>query len=643
MLVTFLDLLNETLAAAIVVIAFSMLLYNLTRNWRNRVARSSSYVLACIVAAYVCDIFVSFAPSPGTWEAVLRLQWVGIAFLPATMFHLSDTLLETTGLPSRGRRRSIARLLYAIGLLFLVLAAFTDSIVQTLERTPVVTLRAAPGFIIFIAYFLIVTFAAIVNVQRARLRCLTRATRRRMGYLQIAMLTPPIGIFPFSMLLPPQEEFTLGAFIIVNLTNMVVILMLVFLAYPLSFFGSRIPDRMVKRELMRFMLLGPGTGLLALVTIIYMSPATRILGFSGESFMPFAVVTIVLCWQWLVDLILPRLEKRLIYSNEDYEQLTKLQTLSERLLTRTDLLQMLEGVLAAICDYLQVNTAFVASLNEGSPEIVTAIGTGRPKSTWIRDEALSLQQALQENKTQPDPANIQTWHSYWIAPLYSKRAGNNSLNGANGSGNPIGIIAIQARATQPDLTEEERKTFGAFVRRAAQALDDMTLQGEIYAAVEGLLPQINVTRSRADEMEYKPGRNKKVNAPSLTDDREQVIEQVRAALRHYWGGPGLTSSRLLELSVVRAALSDNENNAVRALRSVLLKAIEQQRPEGERKWWSPEWTIYNILDLRFVERHKVLDIADKLTMSEANFHRKQRVAIEAVADTLIDLEQANAK
>ncbi|HEU4395777.1 MAG TPA: hypothetical protein VFS92_09440, partial [Planctomycetota bacterium] len=32
-------------------------------------------------------------------------------------------------------------------------------------------------------------------------------------------------------------------------------------------------------------------------------------------------------------------------------------------------------------------------------------------------------------------------------------------------------------------------------------------------------------------------------------DREQFVEQVRAALRHYWGGPGLTHSGLLELSV----------------------------------------------------------------------------------------------
>jgi hypothetical protein len=53
---------------------------------------------------------------------------------------------------------------------------------------------------------------------------------------------------------------------------------------------------------------------------------------------------------------------------------------------------------------------------------------------------------------------------------------------------------------------------------------------------------------------------------------------------------------------------------------------------------SPEWTIYNILDLRFIERIKVRDVAMRLAMSEPDLYRKQRVAIEAVADGLIEME-----
>jgi hypothetical protein len=113
---------------------------------------------------------------------------------------------------------------------------------------------------------------------------------------------------------------------------------------------------------------------------------------------------------------------------------------------------------------------------------------------------------------------------------------------------------------------------------------------------------------------------------------------VRDALSHYWGGPKLTASPLLSLNVVQAALAENEGNPARALRSVLAKAIEKQRPEGERQMAAAEWLIYNILDLKFVQGLRVRDIARRLAMSEADLYRKQRLAIEEVARTLSEME-----
>jgi hypothetical protein len=199
-------------------------------------------------------------------------------------------------------------------------------------------------------------------------------------------------------------------------------------------------------------------------------------------------------------------------------------------------------------------------------------------------------------------------------------------------------MGIQARSSEVDLSADELITFRGFVRRAAETLDDMTLQTEIYGSLEGLLPQITVTRSRAEEVEYRPGREQQKAYENGIGDHEQFIELVRAALRHYWGGPGLTGSRLLELRTVRKAMSENDDNPVRALRSVLQQAIEHQKPEGERKFTSPEWTIYNILVERLLERHKVRDVANRLAMSEPDLFRKQRFAIEAVANTIIDME-----
>jgi hypothetical protein len=43
--------------------------------------------------------------------------------------------------------------------------------------------------------------------------------------------------------------------------------------------------------------------------------------------------------------------------------------------------------------------------------------------------------------------------------------------------------------------------------------------------------------------------------------------------------------------------------------------------------------------MKFLEGRKVREIAMRLAMSEADLYRKQRVAIEAVADAIMEMEQ----
>ena len=627
---SFLDLTNETLAATLVVVSTSLLLYNLSRNFYNRVARVSAIVLACVTMAYLSDVLISMGPGPGTFEALLRMKWVGVAFVPAATFHLSDALLATTGLPSRGRRRRIIRILYIIGACFLLLVAFSDTIVRAYQYEWRVSMQAQPLFAVYALYFVLVNVIAFFNVERARQRCLTRGTQRRMAYLQVLLLTPSLGIFPYSVLLNPAAEFTLGALILVNIANVLIILMLLFLAYPLSFFGSEIPDRLVKAELLRFMLRGPATGLLALVTILYTVPATQVLSVPGEMFMPFAVVAVILVWQWSVHLVLPWLEKRLIYSDEDDSQVGQLQQLSDRLLTRSDLEQLIEANLEATCDYLRLHRAFIVALPVTGADLNVRVGESDLTAEDVEQDAASI---ISRFTPASDELTLYPWRGFQLMPLYSART-------LTVGGDPllIGVMGIESPGPDWSPSPDEQQMLVVFVERAEQTLDDILLQTEVYGALEGLLPQISITRSRAAEVEYRPGREP-VLRPARLPERAQIIEQVQAALRHYWGGPGLTSSRLLELQVVRQALRENENNPVRALRAVLQAAIDKQCPEGERDMKSPEWTLYNILTLRFVEKRKVRETARRLYMSEANLYRKQNVAIEAVADVILDMER----
>ena len=85
------------------------------------------------------------------------------------------------------------------------------------------------------------------------------------------------------------------------------------------------------------------------------------------------------------------------------------------------------------------------------------------------------------------------------------------------------------------------------------------------------------------------------------------------------------------------ARNEYDGNMPNALRAILKKAVDQVRPEGERRFTS-EWILYNILDLKFIEGRKVREVASRLAMSEADLYRKQRVAIEAVAKAIMEME-----
>ena len=117
----------------------------------------------------------------------------------------------------------------------------------------------------------------------------------------------------------------------------------------------------------------------------------------------------------------------------------------------------------------------------------------------------------------------------------------------------------------------------------------------------------------------------------------EVNVWVKDALTHYWGGPRLSDNPLLKWRIVREAAAANNDNEVNGLRSVLKTALEELRPEGERSA-TGEWTLYNLIDYKFFEKMKVKDIVRRLSMSEADFYRKQKVAVEAISKVIIRME-----
>jgi hypothetical protein len=75
---------------------------------------------------------------------------------------------------------------------------------------------------------------------------------------------------------------------------------------------------------------------------------------------------------------------------------------------------------------------------------------------------------------------------------------------------------------------------------------------------------------------------------------------------------------------------------------VLREAIENLRPDEQLDPTAQEWMLYNVLHLRFLQGLRIREIASRLAMSESDFYRKQRVAIEEVARQIALMEEHDA-
>ena len=179
------------------------------------------------------------------------------------------------------------------------------------------------------------------------------------------------------------------------------------------------------------------------------------------------------------------------------------------------------------------------------------------------------------------------------------------------------------------------------VRRAELALDDMHLQQQVFATLQRLgsdldqLQQWRSTSPYAGEHVLQRFEVNPVHSPGF-------VQIVKDALSQLWGGPKLSQSPLLRTQVVRDRLSENDNVPAKAGKAVLREAIEKLKPDGERSMTSSEWVVYNILDLRFVQGQRIRDISRRLAMSESDYYRKQRIAIEQVAATIAQMERADS-
>ncbi|MGA9348392.1 MAG: histidine kinase N-terminal 7TM domain-containing protein [Anaerolineae bacterium] len=617
---------NLILSSAIVIIAFSLLVYILTHNLRSAVARSFCALIAFVTVVYVGDIAL---PRIETLEAAipwLRFQWLGIAFVPAAYLHFSDTLLRTTNLTSPWRWRAVLAS-YLVSALLFGLAVSTDLLVHDGRHLPQIShLAAGPLFWVFALYFLLTVAWGAQNIRRARQRCLTSTSRRRMTYLGMAFAAPGLGVFPYLVAASMPSPLMPGIVLFLSLAgNVGVALMIVVMAYSVAYFGVLTPDRVIKHSFIHYLLRGPFVATCAIILMLTIPQAERIFGLPRDMVLIFALVGLIVTSQIFINLAKPFID-RLIY-RQDREEITWIQELDKRLLTTTDLKQFLENVLTALCELLRVQRGFVAVMAGGEPCVEAFCGPFSPSRLALNSADLIALAQSPSNSGELDNSDFVVHNGYWLLPLRTESREST-----------LGVLGVDARFPEPDLTEDELEVIRLLIAQAELALEDRHLQQGVFDALRRIIPQIEYIQRWRGTIRYlgSPGLETIEEGPLYGPDFQQWVWD---ALNHYWGGPKLTKSPLLNLKVVERALEENDGNPAKALRSVLDRAIEALKPEGERRMTTAEWILYNILELKFIQGLRVKDIAMRLAMSESDLYRKQRVAIEEVAKTIADMEQ----
>jgi len=616
---------NQILMAGIAITAFSLLLYSLTFNLRERVARSFSMILTFLVIVYTAEALASVAQDLTSHELLLRMQWIGIVFLPSAYLHFSDAVLATTGKPSKGKRRWTIRLSYLVSAGFLIalpLGWLVGPLVELDNTAPFLE----PTWLtdVFILYYLGAMAMSWYNFIRAYQRSVTTTGRRRMGYLLVGSLAPSLGSFPFLLFSSGfASRHSIIFWLVSILANFTVGGLVIVMAYSVAFFGVSLPDRRVKARLFKWILRGPVVASFTLTFATIVRRAGAQMGNPYSSFVPITMVVVILVGEYLISIIFPALERWLFFGN-DRKEIEVLIGLEDRLITRNDLRQFIEMILSGLCDRLQAPGAYVAALGTNGLELAVKVG----KTFFDSDEARQdLSRFFAENG---DHYELFQWGNDILIPLTDQSE--------DGEIQMLGVMGVAHGAVE-DLDEEQLESINAYSEKIALALKDRRLQEQVFQSL--------------DELSSKAAIIQQLRAAGRYDKTQALIEEggaansdvaqwVKDALTHYWGGPKLMDSPLMSLRVVQSLAEESEGSSSNALRTILREAIDRVKPEGERRF-TGEWVLYNILEMKFLEGKKVREIALRLAMSEADLYRKQRVAIEAVAKEILEMESQNTR
>ena len=367
-----LEFANLVLSSAILILAFSLFAYILTFNLHSRVGRAFAGLLLGVIIVYLGDVIL---PRVEWQEIWLRFQWLGIALVPAAYLHFTRMVLLATWLRPENRLWTwVVRGAYIVSGIFALLAVGTDVLVRPATgAVPVTHLQPGPLFPIFTLYFVVATLWGGFNLLQARSHARTIASQRRLNYLLWSFAAPALGVFPYLILISRGSATSPSIVLILSsIANVAVGIMLVVMAYSVAYYGVLSPDRVVKRQLVLYLLRGPVVASIVVGLILGLPRVEAILGLPPDTALTLFVVTTIVLAPLVLYLAQPWID-RLLYRN-DREEVQRLRMLETRLMTSSDLSQFLENVLVSTCDAFGVSEGFVAVPGENDVRLEAVVG-----------------------------------------------------------------------------------------------------------------------------------------------------------------------------------------------------------------------------------------------------------------------------
>ncbi len=629
---------NDLLAAAVVIVTFSLLAYIALKNWRNETARALCVLLGSVLIVFGGDILLARAGRPETTRFLLRAQWLGIALVPAAYLHLSAAILSAS---VDTVRRHLHRVLVASGYIgsaiFFALALSTTLVVRGgISSGALIQFGAGPLFWLYVLFFSLSLVITLRTAIQARRSALTPTLRRRLTYLGISFIAPGLGVFPYLVIAGSSGPLPQNAILLLSaIVNVGVMIMCTVMTYSVAFQGVLLPDRLIKQDFVRWGLYGPVVGITIILFLQVVPWLERVLGLPSDTLIVFAVMIMTVFMPLLIGLIRPYLYA-LVYM-QDHDEIDYLRALPRNTFTRADLRQLLENTLIAVCGVLRVETGFVVGSSEEAYTVKAICGSRRVVKRFVSEYPLA---ELMPRLEQIPPRDLQTLppsevfllcDGFFLLPLYSPDA---EFLGSLGVAYPTDAVQMNG-----GLSADVRRLVGVLAHQMELAMTTVQMQQRIFTTLRGLGPEMESLKQLTTHLEQAtPASLAALDADvALLPQFSQIVKD---ALTHYWGGPKLSDSPLLGMRLVRRLLQEQGGSPTRALQSVLRQAIDNLRPDEQLDPSAQEWMLYNILELRFLQGKRIRDVTNRLAMSESDFYRKQRVAVEEVARQLAMMEDS---